>query len=176
MNKTILMGRLTADPITYGGEDGGRMVARYSLAVPRGKGRDGTDLGTDFINCTAFGKRAEFCSRYLTKGMKILVTGQIHADSYTNKEGRKVYTTEIWVDSQEFCESKQKRDDQQPQPQAYAQPSSPQAAPAAAQPPQPPAPAPIQPQAYAQPQPQAASAAPLPDGFTPGDDVLPWDL
>lgn len=99
MNKVILAGRLTKDPDVRYGQDG-NAIARYTLAVDRMK------EGTDFPNCVAFGKAGEFAEKYLCKGMKILVEGRINTSSYTNKEGKKIYTTEVFVDRHEFCERK----------------------------------------------------------------------
>ncbi len=101
MNKTILMGRLTKDPDTRTTQDG-KTVTRYTLAVDRRGKKD----EADFISCVAFGKSAEFADKYFHKGMKVLITGEIRTGSYTNKDGQKVYTTDIWVSDQEFCESK----------------------------------------------------------------------
>ena len=104
MNRVILMGRLTKDPDVRG--DGNSTVARYSIAVDRRfKDSDG-NYQTDFINIVAFGKSAEFAEKYFKKGMKVLVTGRIQTGSYTNKDGQKVYTTDIVAEDQEFCESK----------------------------------------------------------------------
>lgn len=103
MNKVILIGRLTKDVDVRSGENG--MVARYTLAVDREYKKDG-EATADFLNCVAFGKAAEFADRYLRKGMKIAVEGRIRTGSYTNKEGQKVYTTDIVVDRHEFCERK----------------------------------------------------------------------
>ena len=106
MNKVILMGRLTRDPeIRYSQGERSTAVARYSLAVNRTFKRDG-DPDADFINCVAFGKQAEFAEKYLKKGTKMAITGRIQTGSYTNKEGVKVYTTDIIVEEQEFAESK----------------------------------------------------------------------
>lgn len=106
MNKVILMGRLTRDPeIRYSQGERSTAVARYSLAVNRTFKRDG-DPDADFINCVAFGKQAEFAEKYLRKGTKMAITGRIQTGSYTNKEGVKVYTTDIIVEEQEFAESK----------------------------------------------------------------------
>ena len=104
MNKVILMGRLTKDPDMRG--EGTNLVARYSLAVDRRfKDNDG-NYQTDFINIVVFGKGAEFAEKYLKKGTKIVVTGRIQTGSYTNKEGAKIYTTDVIVEDQEFAESK----------------------------------------------------------------------
>ncbi len=106
MNTVILIGRLTRDPeVRYTGADNSLAVARYSLAVDRRFKREG-EPGADFINCVSFGKAAEFAEKYLTKGMKIAVTGRIQTGSYTNKEGQKVYTFDVVTENQEFCESK----------------------------------------------------------------------
>lgn len=107
MNKVILMGRLTRDPeVRYSqGTNGSMAIARYSLAVPRKFKREG-EPDCDFINCVAFGKNGEFADMYLHQGMKIAVTGRIQTGNYTNKDGVKVYTTDIVVEEHEFCESK----------------------------------------------------------------------
>lgn len=104
MNKVILMGRLTKDPDVRG--EGTNLVARYSLAVDRRfKDNDG-NYPTDFINIVVFGKGSEFAEKYLKKGMKIVITGRIQTGSYTNKNGQKVYTTDVIAEDQEFAESK----------------------------------------------------------------------
>ena len=98
------MGRITKDVDARG--DGNNMVARYSLAVDRRfKNKDG-EYDTDFINIVAFGKSAEFASKYFAKGMKVVITGRIQTGSYTNKDGQKVYTTDVVAEDQEFAESK----------------------------------------------------------------------
>ena len=101
MNKVILIGRLTKD-VDMRYTQNGMAVARYSLAVDR----KGKDKGTDFIGCIAFDKGAEFAEKYLKKGTKIAIVGHISTGSYTDKDGRKVYTTDIVVDEHEFVESK----------------------------------------------------------------------
>ena len=109
MNKVILMGRLTRDPdIRYSQGENSSAVARYTLAVDRRfVRRDNPDAQTaDFIGCVAFGKAAEFAEKYLHKGTKIAITGRIQTGSYTNKEGVKIYTTDVVVEDQEFAESK----------------------------------------------------------------------
>ncbi len=110
MNKVILVGRLTRDPeVRYSSGEGSMAIARYSLAVDRRGRRDnsGSDQPTaDFINIVAFGRDGEFAEKYLRKGMRILVEGRIQTGSYTNKEGQKVYTTDIVVERHEFVESK----------------------------------------------------------------------
>lgn len=107
MNKVILMGRLTRDPdIRYTQGENSMAVARFSLAVDRRRaGADG-QREADFINCVTFGKNAEFAERYLHQGTKIVLTGRIQTGSYTNKEGQKVYTTDIVGEDIEFAESK----------------------------------------------------------------------
>ena len=106
MNKVIPMGRLTRDPeIRYAQNENGTAVARYSLAVDRRFKRDG-EQDADFIGCVVFGKGAEFAEKYLAKGTKIVVTGRIQTGSYTNKDGQRVYTTDVVVEEQEFAESK----------------------------------------------------------------------
>ena len=106
MNKVILMGRLTRDPeVRYSQGENASAVARYSLAVDRRFRRDGEPTA-DFINCVAFGRAAEFAERYLRQGTKIAVTGRIQTGSYTNRDGVKVYTTDVIVEEQEFAESK----------------------------------------------------------------------
>lgn len=103
-NKVFLMGRLTKDPDLRG--EGNNLVAKYSLAVDRRfKDNDG-NYPTDFINIVVFGKGAEFAEKYLKKGTKVVVTGRIQTGSYTNKDGQKVYTTDVVAEDQEFAESK----------------------------------------------------------------------
>lgn len=107
MNKVILMGRLTRDPeIRYGGADNQLAIARFSLAVDRRFKRQGDDVTADFFNCTAFGKQAEFVERYLKQGTKILLSGRVQNDNYTNREGQKVYSVQIIAEEIEFAESK----------------------------------------------------------------------
>lgn len=107
MNKVILMGRLTRDPeVRYSQGENALAIARYTLAVDRRFNRNGDENTADFINCVAFGKSGEFAERYFRKGTKILVSGRIQTGSYTNKDGVKVYTTEVVVEDQEFAESK----------------------------------------------------------------------
>ncbi|MBP3462095.1 MAG: single-stranded DNA-binding protein, partial [Tyzzerella sp.] len=102
MNKVILMGRLTRDPeVRYSQGENATAVARYSLAVDRRFRREGEPTA-DFINCVAFGRAAEFAERYLRQGTKIAITGRIQTGSYTNRDGVKVYTTDIVVEEQEF--------------------------------------------------------------------------
>ncbi len=107
MNKVILMGRLTRDPeVRYTQGENQMAVARYTLAVDRRFSRSNDENTADFISCVAFGKSGEFAERYLHKGTKIAVSGRIQTGSYTNKDGVKVYTTDVVVDDQEFAESK----------------------------------------------------------------------
>lgn len=106
MNKTILMGRLTRDPeVRYTQGDNASAVARFSLAVDRRFKKDGEQTA-DFINCVAFGKTAEFIEKYGHKGTKFVVEGRIQTGSYTNKDGQKVYITDVVVEQVEFAESK----------------------------------------------------------------------
>lgn len=106
MNKVILMGRLTRDPeVRYGTGENSTAVARYTIAVDRRFKRDG-ERSADFIGCVAFGRNAEFAEKYLRQGTKIVLTGRIQTSSYTNRDGQKVYTTDIVVEEQEFAESK----------------------------------------------------------------------
>lgn len=102
MNKAILIGRLTRDPDVRKSKNNETMVARYTLAVDRFKD------GADFISCVAFGKPAEFADKYLKQGTKIAVTGHIQTGSYENREGQKVYTTDVIVETHEFVEPKNK--------------------------------------------------------------------
>lgn len=107
MNKAILMGRLTRDPETRYSQNGNNNLAisRYTLAVDRIRRAD-QEAQADFIQCVAMGSNGEFAEKFLKKGTKICVEGRIQTGSYTNKEGQKVYTTEVYVEHQEFAESK----------------------------------------------------------------------
>ena len=106
MNKVILMGRLTRDPnVTYS-QGSNTSVARYTLAVQRRFRREGSEQEADFISCVTFGRQAEFAEKYLKQGTKIVVSGRIQTGSYTNRDGVKVYTTDVVVEEQEFAESK----------------------------------------------------------------------
>lgn len=106
MNKVALIGRLTRDPdIRRTQGENSMTVARYTLAVDRRYKKEGGQQA-DFISCIAFGKNGDFVDRYLRKGMKIAVTGRIQSGSYTNREGQKVYTTDVLVEEHDFCESK----------------------------------------------------------------------
>ena len=110
MNKVILMGRLTRDPeVRYSQGENSMAIARYTLAVDRRFTRNngnGDDQSADFITCVAFGKTGEFAEKYLRKGTKVAIEGRIQTGSYTNKDGQKVYTTEVIVENHEFAESK----------------------------------------------------------------------
>lgn len=106
MNKTILMGRLTREPeVRYSASDSGLAIARFTLAVNRRFHKDG-EPSADFISCVAFGKNAEFLEKYIGKGRQICICGRIQTGSYTNKDGQKVYTTEVVADEVEFADSK----------------------------------------------------------------------
>lgn len=106
MNKVILMGRLTRDPeVRYSQGSSTTTVARLSLAVDRRFKREG-EPDADFFNCTAFGKQAEFVERFLKKGTKIVVSGRVQNDNYTNKDGQMVYSVQMLLDEIEFAESK----------------------------------------------------------------------
>ena len=110
MNKVILMGRLTRDPeVRYSAGENALAIARYTLAVDRRFRRDG-EATADFINCVSFGRTAEFAEKYYRQGLKIVVSGRIQTGSYTNRDGQKVYTTEVVVEEQEFAESKSASD------------------------------------------------------------------
>lgn len=110
MNKVILMGRLTRDPeVRYTQGDNASAVARFSLAIDRRFKKDGEQTA-DFISCVAFGKTGEFIEKYGRKGTKFVVEGRIQTGSYTNKDGQKVYTTDVVVEQVEFAESKASAD------------------------------------------------------------------
>lgn len=116
MNKVILMGRLTRDPdVRYTQQNSSQesmCIARYTLAVDRRGSRDGQQ-SADFISCVAFGSNGEFAEKYLRKGTKLVITGRIQTGSYTNRDGQKVYTTDVVVEEQEFAESKKAGEQQQ---------------------------------------------------------------
>ena len=106
MNKVILMGRLTRDPeVRYSAGESGTAIARYTLAVDRRFKRDG-EATADFISCVSFGRTAEFAEKYFRQGLKIIVSGRIQTGSYTNRDGQKVYTTEVVVEEQGVAEGK----------------------------------------------------------------------
>lgn len=111
MNKVILMGRLTREPdVRYSqNSDGSMAVARYTLAVDRRRARtnsDGAEQTADFISCVAFRKTAEFIEKYFRQGTRMVISGRIQTGSYTNRDGQKVYTTDVVVEEVEFAESK----------------------------------------------------------------------
>ena len=107
MNKVIIMGRLTRDPdVRYTQGQNAMAIARYTLAVDRRFKRENDEQTADFISCIAFGKSAEFAENYLHQGTKMLVTGRIQTGSYTNRDGQRVYTTDVVIEDQEFAESK----------------------------------------------------------------------
>ena len=124
MNKFIGMGRLVRNPeVRYSqGQNGEKVcIARYSLAIDRKSKVKNGEQNCDFINCIAFGKTAEFVEKFLTMGIKVTTEGHIQTGSYTNKNGQKVYTTDVVVDSIEFVESKKSAAESQPQAQPNAQ-------------------------------------------------------
>ena len=107
MNKVILMGRLTRDPeVRYSQGENSTAVARFTLAVDRRFAKKEGEASADFISCVAFGKTAEFIEKYFRQGSKAVITGRIQTGSYTNKDGQKVYTTDVVVEDVEFAESK----------------------------------------------------------------------
>ena len=106
MNKVTLIGRLTKNPeVRYSAGENATAVAKYTLAVDRKYKRD-NEPTADFINCIAFGRNGEFAEKYFRQGMKVAISGRIQTGSYTNKDGNKVYTTDVVVEEQEFAESK----------------------------------------------------------------------
>ena len=119
MNKVILTGRLTRDPEIRYAQQNDTAIARYTLAVDRMIKT--ADQSADFIRCVAFNKPAEFAEKYLRKGIKIAITGHIQTGSYTDRDGRKVYTTDIIVENQEFCESRNASNAPSPQPSPDAE-------------------------------------------------------
>lgn len=114
MNKVILIGRLIKDPDIRMGTNN-TTIARYTLAVNR-KYHKNNEPTADFIGCVALGKNGEFAEKYLHKGIKIAVTGRIQTGSYTNRDGQRVYTTDILIEEQEFAESKKNQSEEQSQP------------------------------------------------------------
>lgn len=115
MNKVILVGRLTRDPeVRFSQGENAMAVARYTIAVNRRFKREG-DPEADFIRCVVFGRAAEFAEKYFRQGLRIAISGRIQTGSYTNKEGVKVYTTEVVVEEQEFAESMAEREHTQTQ-------------------------------------------------------------
>ena len=124
MNKVILMGRLTRDPeVRYSQGANSLAIARYTLAVDRRFRREG-EATADFISCVAFGKQAEHAERYYRQGLRVVVCGRIQTGSYTNRDGVKVYTTDVVVEEQEFAESKGTSDANRGSFQAAPAPSS----------------------------------------------------
>ncbi len=106
MNKVILMGRLTRDPeVRYSQGDNATAIAKFALAVNRKTKRE-NETSADYINCISFGRSAEFAEKYFRKGTKIVILGRIQTGSYTNRDGQKVYTTDIVIEEQDFAESK----------------------------------------------------------------------
>lgn len=107
MNLVVLMGRLTKDPeVRYTQGEKPMAIARFTLAVDREVKRDNAQATADFVSCIAFDKTAEFIEKYFKKGRKIAVVGRIQTGSYTNKDGAKVYTTDVVVGKVEFADSK----------------------------------------------------------------------
>ena len=132
MNRVILMGRLTRDPeVRYSQGERSMAIARYTLAVDRRgrRGGNGDDSAqtADFIPCVAFDRAGEFAEKYFHQGTKLVVTGRIQTGSYTNRDGQKVYTTEVIVEDQEFAESKASASNNEGgfQPQAQSAPTAP---------------------------------------------------
>ena len=113
MNRVILTGRLTRDPeVRYSQGEKSIAIARYTLAVDRKFKKEG-EQSADFISCVAMGKNGEFAEKYLKQGTKIAIEGRIQTGSYTNKDGNKVYTTDVIVEGHEFCESKSSQNQSQ---------------------------------------------------------------
>lgn len=113
MNKVILLGRLVRDPETrYGGANDSMAVCRYTLAVDKKFKKDGESTA-DFINCISFGKIAEFAEKYFTKGLRVAVSGRIQTGSYTNRDGQKIYTTDVAVEEHEIAQSRSEASNQQ---------------------------------------------------------------
>lgn len=113
MNKVIMLGRLARDPETrYSGADNSMAVCRYTLAVDKKFKKDG-EATADFINCISFGKIAEFAEKYFTKGLRVAVSGRIQTGSYTNRDGQKVYTTDVVVEEHEIAQSRSEASNQQ---------------------------------------------------------------
>ena len=107
MNKVILMGRLTRDPeVRYSQGERSMAIAKYTLAIDRRKTQQNSDPGADFINCVAFDRAGEFAEKYFRQGLRVLISGHLQTGSYTNKDGQKVYTTDVIVERQEFADSR----------------------------------------------------------------------
>lgn len=125
MNKVILVGRLTRDPeVRYSQGEKATAIARYTIAVDRRFKRDGEPTA-DFISCLVFGKPAEFAEKYFRQGMRVAISGHIQTGSYTNKDGVKVYTTDVVVEDQEFAQSRDEGNSTQAQGKAQAAPQAP---------------------------------------------------
>lgn len=126
MNKVILIGRLTRNPeVRYSQANESMAIARFTLAVDRrGRKNDSDQQNADFISCVSFGKAAEFAEKYLKQGTKIAVTGRIQTGSYINKDGQKVYTTDVVIEEQEFAESKASSGAASTQAPHYGQPDN----------------------------------------------------
>ena len=108
MNKVILMGRLTRDPeVRYTQGERSMAIARYTLAVDRRGAKKDGESNADFINVVAFDKSGEFAEKFFKQGMRVLVSGKLQTGSYTNKDGQKVYTTDVVAEDQEFADGKQ---------------------------------------------------------------------
>lgn len=117
MNKVVLMGRLTRDPeLRYSQGTNSLAITRYTLAVDRRVKRDG-EASADFISCVVFGRSAEFAEKYFRQGMRVTICGRIQTGSYTNRDGVKVYTTDVVVEEQEFADNKGDREGMQPIPE-----------------------------------------------------------
>ena len=107
MNKVILMGRLTRDPeVRYSQGERSMAIAKYTLAIDRRKTQQNSDPGADFINCVAFDRAGEFAEKYFRQGLRVLISGHLQNGNYTNKDGQKVYTTDVIVESQEFADGR----------------------------------------------------------------------
>ena len=119
------MGRLTRDPeVRYSSGENATAIARYTIAVNRRYNRDG-EQSADFISCVAFGKLGEFAEKYFRQGIKVTVSGRIQTGSYTNRDGQKVYTTDVVIEEQEFAESKNSSGNMAAQPATPSAPSTP---------------------------------------------------
>lgn len=125
MNKVILVGRLTRDPeVRYSQGDNATAVGRYTVAVERRFKREGEPTA-DFISCVVFGRSAEFAEKYFRQGLRVSISGHIQTGNYVNKEGVKVYTTEVIVEEQEFAESRAEREANKSHSQTAATPGTP---------------------------------------------------
>lgn len=117
MNKVILMGRLARDPeVRYSQGERSMAIARYTLAIDRRKTQQNTDPGADFINCVAFDRAGEFAEKYFRQGLRVLVSGHLQTGSYVNRDGQKVYTTDVIIESQEFADGKRDGSGNSPRP------------------------------------------------------------